>query len=789
MRRIDMRKTLSLALALHLSVLFACGMAWGAATQAAKPKPKQAAAPVPTKEAILEIVAASIKPIEPNLSDQDRKAVEDVRTTVADYNFSKELFGDSLNNLISALTLKLASAKSFDGLTVASAAIVEKLPKNWRALNLFASVLHTRDSFRDAVAVLRYALTMENQNKNVLIQLNLANVYLDFNQDEKAKVLLDKLEVDDAGNKAVYRALATYYYKKQDWGHFREYLGKAAKFKGFKKKKTEKKKEEVEQKEVKESESTDEMEAKLKPLGETIPLTTADIIEEDYPDAAQKIRNKYCKLVPAERWILPNLPQVNLNGPPDFKRNAPIVGAWHKIMADKLSSFTKRQAGQAGFDLKASKQAQRQQAKAAAQAKTAEAMQGAMDAIKLLENMPGMSKAQISKTKERMQQAANKMNVKVQDQPVDMNAPPPGSDSGSLFAAENYYNYKRIQAAYGVYFMKYYRELIAQFADILKVYGEKVKEEDDSFKVEWEKLRKEHDEQTQSGNGGSHSGIDEPCRRAQIGHKQRLNVISDDYYRQWSNLYLPQYVKKMKPNLDAYFNVCMLHVRNMNDPKIMEQEYSTTIMTHSTWSVQAMGYIEWGGRFSYHPEAEEEERKLNQEIAKAKDEAKAKENEFKQEFNPPESGWTDWINDHFVVEISGEILALKVSPKSIEFEAFVPVFGPVGPGGGVKYDFSEQKFETYTAVGAKWKTGVNICGIEAKIEAAGDFRRTATWDLSNGKYNETDGAKGEGKATLGKVSAGAEVQLDTQLNAKITGKVSFDDHATIQAEQEMNLGK
>jgi hypothetical protein len=337
--------------------------------------------------------------------------------------------------------------------------------------------------------------------------------------------------------------------------------------------------------------------------------------------------------------------------------------------------------------------------------------------------------------------------------------------------------------------MKYHRELMAQFTDIMKVYGEKVKQEDDSFKIEWEKLRKEHDEETQSGNGGPHSGIDEPCRRAQIAHKQRLNAISDDYYRQWSNLYMPQYVNKMKPTLDAYFNVSMLHVRNMTDPKIMEQEYMVAMMTYATWAQQSMGYIEMGGRFGYHPETEQEERALNQEIAKAKDEAKEKENEFKQEFQSPEFSYTDWINDHFVLELSAEFLALKVSPKSIEFEAYVPLVGAGGVGAGAKYDFSEEKFETYTGLGGKLEVGVDICGAEAKLEAKGDFyRRTATWDLKNGTYSETDSAKGEAKASLGPLSAGAEVELDTQLNAKITGKISYEG-ATIQEEKEMNLGK
>ena len=132
--------------------------------------------------------------------------------------------------------------------------------------------------------------------------------------------------------------------------------------------------------------------------------------------------------------------------------------------------------------------------------------------------------------------------------------------------------------------------------DLYKVYGQKVGEENDQFKVEWDKLQKEH---KQPDN--PHGEQDEPCRRAMINHKKKLNVISDDYYRQWSNLYLLQYNNKMKPTLDAYFNVCMLHIRNMSDPKIMEREYNKVTTFYMIYAAQAVSSI-GGGNFDYYPE-------------------------------------------------------------------------------------------------------------------------------------------------------------------------------------------
>jgi len=52
-----------------------------------------------------------------------------------------------------------------------------------------------------------------------------------------------------------------------------------------------------------------------------------------------------------------------------------------------------------------------------------------------------------------------------------------------------------------------------------------------------------------------------------------LNAIAQDYYQQWAGVFFPQYVGKMKPTLDAYWRVCMLYVRNMNDPEMMRAWY------------------------------------------------------------------------------------------------------------------------------------------------------------------------------------------------------------------------
>lgn len=761
------------ALLIGLILVICLAQAVGAAALEVKQTPA-------TMESVIGLADKYTGWCEPKLEQKDKVAVAEVKKTIEDKEFSEIFLKQALDATITNLTVKLASAKSLNGLTVASAYLVKKFPKNRRALNLFGSVLHTYDKHKDAITVFRYTLTLDEEN--VLTRLNLANAYLDDDQDDKAKVLLDKLERDDAGNKAVFRALATYYYKKNNAAKFREYLFKAATFKGYKRKKAEKKQEQVEANEVKDAESTEAMESKLKQLETVVPMTTADILEEDFPVPARQIRDKYGKLQTDEKWILPKLPMVNLNGPPDFARNKPIVDAWAEETLKRLQVFPKRIAESMGVDPNASDDVKEAQAQAAGKQKMQEALQQAQQQLKYLESMPGIPQAQIAKAKAELARVMKEQNVTVEDKPVDPDAPPPGTDSGSIFAQENYYNYIIISNAYAKYFMKYYQEYNAKVTDVFRVYAQKVIEENNRWEEEWAQLQKQH-EQAMKAENSPHHGVDEPCRRAQINHKKRLNMISDNYYRQWSNLYFPQYAQKMKPNLDAFYNVCMLHIRNMQDPKIIEQEYGKITIMYAMYAGQAIGGIGGGGGFAYYPETEEEERQLDQEVAKAREEAEAKKPEFERSYQSPEFSFTKWVDDHFVLEISGQFLALKVTSHSIEFEAAVP-----GVSAGAKYDFNDEKFETYTGVGMKLEVGMNVCGLGGKLEAGGEaYRRTATWDLKNGTYAETDTAKVEATAKLGPfLSAGGEFQVDTQLNAKVSSKVSLMGTTTIQGETTLN---
>ena len=146
----------------------------------------------------------------------------------------------------------------------------------------------------------------------------------------------------------------------------------------------------------------------------------------------------------------------------------------------------------------------------------------------------------------------------------------------------------------------------------------------------------------------------------------------------------------------------------------------------------------------------------------------------------PDFDFSKWMEDHFVLEIAGEIFALKITAKTVEFEANALIFG-----GNLKYNVVDNTLESSSSILVKANVGVNICGFGAKVEEKMEFaKRTATWDLDNNTYKETNSAKGESKFIVGPVAVGGEVELDTELNAKTTSKLTVMEMYTIQKEAE-----
>lgn len=68
--------------------------------------------------------------------------------------------------------------------------------------------------------------------------------------------------------------------------------------------------------------------------------------------------------------------------------------------------------------------------------------------------------------------------------------------------------------------------------------------------------------------------------------------------------------------------------------------------------------------------------------------------------------------------------------------------------------------------------------------------RTTTRDFDKNTYKETDGnSSGDAKFNLGSVTLGGKLELDNELNAKVTSKFSLGDSKTKITGQEQESSK
>jgi len=729
--------------------------------------------PKPTKETVLALADKYRKVCEANLDFKSRQIIEEINRRLASTKGVPSLQKQMIDGLVSQLTIALAGLKKLDTLIVASAILVQTAPGNPRPANLFGSALHTSNELGDAVKVLEYTLALKPES--TLAKLNLANAYLDVKEDEKAKALADKVVFEDGDNMAAHRVLATYWYGKRDLGAFRAELLKASKFKGYVKNKLDRKKKRIEDNSGGTNDSTEVLGQKARKLEEEVPLTTADIIADEFPSQANRIRAKYGKLVDQEKMVMPKLPELNMNTPADYMRNQAIIAQWAQVIEDRSEKFEKEDAARRGIDMEASGEVQRAQEEAAQKKQAAEAMRQALQMLESAKSLPGANLAELNQTiaelkKEMQEQGITEQDISAAEAPAGLN------DAGSQLVLANYGNYLRIYGVYGIYFAKYYSEFQEKVDAIFPLYNEMVQKEDDFFGPRWDKLQEEHNRVVEGSDYGPHGKYDIPCEKEMLRHNKKLNEIADYYYKDWVNLYAPQYAQKMKPALDAFWNICMLYVRIMNDPKVMEREYVKVKRTYMIYAYTAASLISGGDQFRYVGTTHEEEEQLSRDISAAEAEARRKKPQMEKDFQDPGVDWSTWIEDHASFEASGEFLGLKITAKTIEFEAWL-----FGPGASLKYDMVDNKLETSLSLGAKLKVGVKIGGYGVDVEAKADVaRKVAQWDFDNGTYEESYGGKGEAKAAFGPIAAGGEVEVDAALNAKATLKITVGDMATIQ---------
>ncbi len=364
--------------------------------------------------------------------------------------------------------------------------------------------------------------------------------------------------------------------------------------------------------------------------------------------------------------------------------------------------------------------------------------------------------------------AASRQGVTLSSAPIDT-ASPPGFDSGSVFARSNYRNYRVVTRSYEAYI----REVVATYRaleqDNLRVYAQKVAEETATNarnvaaldrlpageKTEIEKL-KEH-----------------------IRHVTTLNQSGDTYYTLWVNLYVPMYTQKVKPGLEAYWNVSALYVRNMTAVEVIEREYDRIKSFYLDNAMQFAASAGTGGAFAYAGSTEQEEEALARAIEAAEAKAVTETVVYLRDHkvhkiptmaeNPGPDDWVFWTGQKFDYGVNGQFLSLHVTSRNIEFSAWA-----MGPAAGMNVQFEDgrvTKLDTYWAIQAKFKVGVQVGGVDLTAGGGAEFaRQTSSWDFENGTYVEgfpTPSGSVSLKAKAGSFDASGSVKYD--LSKGVTG--------------------
>jgi hypothetical protein len=346
-----------------------------------------------------------------------------------------------------------------------------------------------------------------------------------------------------------------------------------------------------------------------------------------------------------------------------------------------------------------------------------------------------------------------------------------------MLALTNYSDYMRIRNSYDAYFLHYFMDYLDKVKNIKDVYDQKIREENKLHDDNMSKLEEEYEAALAAASDSGKAAIERrhqlETEEEDLRHKKEINQIGDNYYRQWVNLYMPQYTQKMKPKLESYWRTCALYVRNMEDPEVMKREYVHVLSGYITWASAAADGIREGRDFRYLGETQQEEARLRKEIAEAEQEAREKKPEYENQTKSVLDALPRWLADKLEFKVSIQFLSLRITPHAIEFEAWL-----FGPSGKAIYNFQENSLTTYSSLSAKLDIGVSVGPMEVGLEARGTFLEShSTIYFDSGKVVEgTDSfAKADARLSMGPgdlASVGGSIQLDPALSNELSGKVT-----------------
>lgn len=784
-----------------LVALLATAAALGT-VRAQAPKPA-AGVPAPSRATVITLADLYLGDATKKFTLADRELMNALKGRFRLLELQPWKIRETIQDLVSVLTLALAETKSANALTAASAFLVKLDPDNPRVTNLFGSVLHSTNRLRDAVTVLE--LTAAQSPEGVLARVNLANAYLDVALNAKAKAEIDKALRMDPDNQQAWRAMATYWYQRKNMPEFQKALLRGASFEGYVRRETREADVPVDANEVKPTDVLATMERKAAALSRSVPLSTADLVQTADPMLARRIRDRAGKLLPGERMQLPLFPQVNTSSTRGWAEGMPVVAEWMKAFAERYADGLKADAlARTGIRETDDSATVVAKAMAAANAELSRSLGNAQDILKYMKgaDLPGVPKGQINQAMSEVTRVASENNVKLSSAPVNPDRPP-GFDYGTPFAKANYRNYLVVSRSLEAHIGKYFEHFDGEEKEILRIYRDKAEVE------RLENQRQEESIDRQYVRDPYGTAAQQARLREKIRYARAMNLLGDQYFKLWVNLYVPEYTQKMKPMLENYWSTCILYVRNMHDLEVVSREYARVRGFYLQQTMKASTYAGDGAAFTYMA-SEAELAAMEAEIRRMEAEEVPKQSavilrDFKVHTlpaydKPHEKDWVDFIGENLHYELKAQFIGVKMTAQSIEFD-----FWAFGPAAGIKFDFVDEKMETYVGLKAKWEVGVKVAGVDVGMSADGEFaKRTSSWDFLNGKYSEgypppqahagikatagnfslkTDGKYEYGKG--GSATAGAKAGFGP---LEGSGEISYTPDKGFTAKSEAEIG-
>lgn len=709
---------------------------------------------LPRPDSVLKLADRYLADALKRADPADKRVFTAVKTRLRKLETNPDSVTLAISGMVTQLTIALGSGDSPNGITMLSAFLAKLDPYNPRVTNLFGAVLHSTGRLRDASDVLE--LAVHQAPVAVLARLNLANVYIDRSLDAKAKAILDTILRTDPENRDAWSIMATYWFRRQNFKEQQTALLRASiGGVGLIKRAVGPVDAAVEKQEVQPGESVAAMERKLAALSQLGPLTSADIVERVDPRLAAMVRKEALTPLPNELWKLPLFPEMNSTTNRGYAEGMPIVTDWIKWFATQYSDHLISQtlaatgiertmvAGQPTFDDSATMEAK---GRAFADKEMAKGLQQAQDMMKFLKGaeLPGVPKGQVNDAISQVQRMAGATRtssgkpVHLANTPVDTSVPP-GFDSGGPFSRSNYRNYLITTRSYERYFEQYYREFDGTEKNLIRVYSAKVAQENTAYVATMAQLRE----------GVANPEDCTPCKREELRHLRAMNALGAEYYRLWSNLYIPDYTKRMKPMLEQYWATAVVYLRNMVDPAVASREYFRVYDSYAQYALKAGTFASDGAAFTYVAASDDELQAIEAAIRDSEVDVPAKHIRFMKDSVPrskpqlaryKEKGdlqkdnpdWYDLLNGKGTVELNGQFLNLTLSRQKCSFRAWA--FGPMA---GTNWDFEKGQLETYYGLSAQFKIGMRVGNVGVVAKASADYiAQVNTIDLFNGTLTE-----------------------------------------------------